>query len=220
MKSGNFLETSDKVKIAYNWYPVDNPRGYSLLIHMMPATKESWKGFAEEMAKEGYESLAIDLRGHGESEGGPSGYQKFSDEEHQKSILDVEAAIGYLKELGADWDKIAIIGASIGANLALQALTNHKVIKKAVLLSAGLNYRGIGAEPLVKKLSAGQGVLFFSSEDDQRAGGNNVEMNQRLYDLVPPGVEKEIVIYKKGGHGTDFLDQAKGVIRDYLARRL
>ena len=96
-KSDMFLNTSDNKKIAANLYKVENPKGWLILVHIMPATKESWKDFANEAQKIGYESLAIDLRGHGESEGGPDGYQKFSDVEHLNSIHVLEASWEFLK---------------------------------------------------------------------------------------------------------------------------
>lgn len=218
MKSDSFT-SSDEVKIAYDWYPANNPVGHLLLIHMMPETKESWKNFAEKMLSAGYSSLAIDLRGHGESGGGPNGYQKFSDEEHQKSILDLEAAVEFLKQQGATAEMIILIGASIGANLCLQYLKENPTIKTAILLSAGLDYRGIKAGDLAKELHAGQEIFLFTSKDDIRSGGNNAEMNKKIFDSIPNGVRKEIIIYKQGGHGTDLLSQAENVIRDYLARR-
>lgn len=210
-----FLKTKDGAKIAANYQSIDvskyqQPTGWCILIHMMPATKESWQDFADELQKQGYESLAIDLRGHGESDGGPTGYLNFSDQEHQKSILDIEAAVNYLKkERKAAPDKIILMGASIGANLALQYIVNPPAggadFKTAILFSPGLNYRGIETEPLVKNLKAGQRVLFISAKDDKRAGGDNAAMNQKLYHLTPAGVKKQMKIYEIGGHGTDIL---------------
>lgn len=200
-----FLTTKDKIKIAADFYSVENPVGWCVLLHMRPATKESWQDFALELQKQSYESLAIDLRGHGESDGGPNSYLNFSDQENQKSILDLEAAVDYLiKERGAAPEKIILMGASIGANLALQYIKEHSEFETAILFSPGLNYRGIETEPLVKNLKAGQKVFFISAEDDENVGGN-AEMNQKLYDLTPAGVEKQIKIYKTGGHGTDIL---------------
>ena len=66
-----------------------------------------------------------------------------------------------------------------------------------------MDYRGVKTEPMVKKLSAGQKVFFVSAKDDVRSGGNNAEENQKLYDLTPQGVKKQIKIYETGGHGTD-----------------
>ena len=116
---------------------------------MMPATKKSFHQLAEEFQNIGYESIAIDLRGHGESDKGP------------ESILDLEIAVDYLvKNRGAKSDKISFIGASIGANLSLQYISEHSEFKTAILLSPGLNYRGIKTEPMVKNLKAGQKVFL------------------------------------------------------------
>jgi dienelactone hydrolase len=228
-----FLTTKDKVRIAADYQNVDTsqyqqPKGWLVLVHMMPATKESFDSLAKEFQKIGYESIAIDLRGHGESTNADlrglnadsSGldadlsrqkldYRNFSNEEHQKSILDLEAAVEYLAtSRRATSDKIIFIGASIGANLALQYIAKNPEFKTAILLSPGLNYRGIETEPLVKKLQAGQKVFFISAKDD----GNNAKQNQKLFDLTPAGIEKKIKIYQTGGHGTDILENQPELI--------
>lgn len=191
------LIASDNKKIAANLFKAENPKGWLLLAHMMPVAKESWNEFAREMQKFGYESIAIDLRGHGESQGGPDGYQKFSDVEHQASIKDLEAAWEFLKSASATSDKTSLIGASIGANLSLEFLAENPDIKKAVLLSPGLDYRGLKTESLIKKLKKDQSLVFATSKDD----GNNAEENQKLYNLAPV-VNKHLIIFEKGGHGT------------------
>src|SRR3989344_4533312 len=99
------LTASDGKKISADFYPAKNPKGWLLLTHMMPATKESWGNFAKSMQESGYSNLAIDLRGHGESEGGPDGYQKFSDAEHQAGIRDLEVGWDFLKSRGAAPEK-------------------------------------------------------------------------------------------------------------------
>lgn len=208
------IKTADSVNIAYDWYPstsLGRVRDYLILVHMMPATKESWQDFANFAQKQGYASIAIDLRGHGQSEGGPNGFRKFSDLEHQKSILDLEAAVDYLKSQGAPADKIDFIGASIGANLSLQYLAEYPEIKKAVLLSAGLNYRGLETKPLIKKLKGDQKVLAVSSRDDDNNAEENSELFGRNY--------KNLVIYDRGGHGTNILEnqpELKNKIIDFL----
>lgn len=200
------LAAKDGVKISANLYEVEKPIGWLILIHMMPATKESWQNFAEKAQDKKYESMAVDLRGHGESEAGPDGFLHFTDEEHQKSIFDVQAAADYLiNSRRAASAKIFLIGASIGANLSLKYLAGNQKFTAAVSLSAGLDYRGIKTEPLVKNLQTNQKVFFVSAKDDNRSSGNNAEMNRQLYDLTPAGVEKQIKIFEIGGHGTDLL---------------
>ncbi|TSC82266.1 MAG: lysophospholipase [Parcubacteria group bacterium Gr01-1014_19] len=211
-----FLQAKDGTKIAYDLYPAENPAGYLVLLHMMPATKGSWKELADLAARESFSSIAIDLRGHGESDGGPDGYKDFSDSDHQESILDVEAAVEFLKNQGATPEKIILVGASIGANLALWHLAEHPEIKKAALLSLGEDYRGIKAPPLIRELKPGQSLLMFASRDDVRKDGDNASSNERLAAMVPAGVGMNLVVYDSGGHGTSFLSFAKGDIIKFI----
>ena len=85
------LNTSDGVGIAADYYEADGCDGI-VLAHMMPADRRSWRVFAERLQKGGFRVVAIDLRGHGESAGGPVGYKNFSDREHQASVCDLAAA--------------------------------------------------------------------------------------------------------------------------------
>lgn len=211
-----WLRTSDNVEIVGDYYSPDMPSTKGvLLVHMMPATRTSWKFFAGRLQKMGCHVLAIDLRGHGESSGGPDGYLKFSDEEHQKSIFDLEASAAFLEEKGIVLTDLSLVGASIGANLGLQCAVLHGG-KNVALLSPGLDYRGVKMVPLVKQLKHGQRVLFVTSRDDDRSGGNNAEMNEYLYALVPEVVEKRIIVYENAGHGTDMFDKEEPDLEEEL----
>ncbi len=195
MESVTF-QTEDNVRIVGNYW--EGSEHAVLLLHMMPATKESWEEFGEALNKKGFTVLAIDLRGHGESvqqEGNILNYRNFSDAEHQGSIADVEAAIAYLQEHGAT--EMSIVGASIGANLALWYQSEHPEIEKTILLSPGTNYRGIIIEPFAEALSEEQEVYFVAGTLD----GSAVEMAKQIQNKVPGS--SEIKIYESSAHGTD-----------------
>lgn len=207
-----FINSSDNINIAADLYEVEQPKGWLLLVHMMPATKESWRQFAAVMQEAGYESLAIDLRGHGESVYADSrgqmrrlDYREFSDEEHQASIKDLEAGWEFLKSRGALLEKTTLIGASIGANLSLQFLANHQDFNGGVLLSAG-NYKGIDSAVLVKKLNPNQKIILVASKMDESASDNNAEQNQQYYAAASQLKNRHLIVYDGGGHGTDFLN--------------
>jgi len=171
-----------------------------LLLHMMPATKESWTDFQAKLAQEGFQSLAIDLRGHGESvtqNGEDVYYQNFTDKEHQEKINDIEAAVEFLSEKGVQKSSLALAGASIGANLACWYLADENEVKTAILISPGLDYRGIKLQEKLAGLDEGQSVLLA-------CGGDKDEYSQKtvndVFDDIK--VKKEKFIFDDAEHGT------------------
>ncbi len=197
------LKTEDNLNIIGLYYPSPSSKGV-LLLHMMPATKESWNEFAPKLQAASYQVLAIDLRGHGESTGGPEGFGNFSDADHQKTILDIDAGIEFLETKGIRQNDLILIGASIGANLALLSLTEHKEIKKTVLLSPGIDYRGIKTEPLMAKLTADQKLMLVGSNNDTQS---NSDVLQKIASVAPENIRSNInvIIYQQAGHGSDML---------------
>lgn len=196
------ITTKDGVQIIGDYYPAGAENApMVLLLHMMPATRKSWVDFAEKLNEAGMGALAIDLRGHGDSlnktDGTYLNYKNFSNVEHQLSIHDVEASVDFLKQKGAE--KIFVMGASIGANLALQYAAEHSDIRAVVLLSPGLDYRGVLTADLPPQLRAGQAVYFAASSEDSYSA-DSIRM---LYQKTPEGVIKEEKIFDNAGHGTD-----------------
>jgi pimeloyl-ACP methyl ester carboxylesterase len=193
------LITSDETQIAGTYMPGSLPFG-AVMLHMMPADKSSYDDLAQRLSQVGFHTLAIDLRGHGESAGGE--YQNFSDEQHQKSIFDVMAAMDYLKRQNPDM-KIGLVGASIGSSLALQyAAANPTAF--LVLLSPGLNYRGIETGRLAVAVPESLPIYFVSALDDPREEGDAAQ-TETLYNACA-SQKKQIQILRQGGHGTDIIN--------------
>ena len=208
------LRASDNLTVAGDYYPPGTPSAKGLLLlHMMPADRASWRAFAEKAAAAGFHTLAIDLRGHGQSAGGPDGYKNFSDAEHQASRHDVITAVEFLKARGAA--RIFLGGASIGANLALQYLAEYPEARAAFLLSPGLDYRGIATESLAEKLAKHQALYLAASSEDMRSSGHAaVQMARRLYQLMPGA--KEIREFDGAGHGTTIFEREPQFMDDVL----
>ena len=129
------LMTSDGIKLAGLFYPGKLDKGV-VLLHQLGSNKSSWEPFVKELNKAHYFVLAIDLRGHGESEG-TLNEQAFLD-----MIKDAKAGHDFLTN--AAITEVAIVGASIGANTALKYCSEKKIA--AVALSPGLDYKGIKTE--------------------------------------------------------------------------
>lgn len=195
------LVTGDKVKLAGDYYPGTSRNGV-VLLHMMSETRRSWVDFSRALQARGFSVLAIDLRGHGESEGGPSGYRSFSDLEHQKSINDVAAAVDFLKDRGIVAGNITLVGASIGANLVLQYVAEHHEIFSAVMLSPGLDYRGVKSLPAVSVLIGGQRIFIAASDDDDLGNVSATTVARAIMGQLPRGVEGKLLTFAEAGHGT------------------
>ncbi len=202
MKEPVQLKADDNIDIAGELYPASQPKGWLVLLHMMPATKESWQEFAECAQAAGYEAVAIDFRGHGASAKGLEGYKSFSDLEHQLSIRDVGAAWRFLQERGATPEKTTLIGASIGANFALWFLAEHPEMQGGILLSPG-NYRGIDSARFARLLDKRQRVLFVASRSDTRFAADNAAQTSYYHDVASQAAKSNLVLYEHAGHGTD-----------------
>ena len=197
------FKTRDGVTITGNYFkPLRNQAPVFLLLHMMPATKESWNDFAAIIQKNGYAALAIDLRGHGEStdmNGTRLDYKEFKDEEHRSSMNDIASAKEFLaRQNNIDMSRIAIAGASIGANLALWQASIDKVVRLIMLLSPGLNYRGILAGELAPGFKGY--VYILASEGDTKAA----DSSRKLATIFPGETRMEIL--KGDLHGTNMFN--------------
>lgn len=194
--------------------------GWALLLHMMPATKESYAAFQEALVTRGVSSLAIDFRGHGESKHGPAGtldYTAFSHEDHQAKIKDVEAAVAYLeKTYGLRTADLVLVGASIGANLALQYAAAHADVPGAVLLSPGLNYRDIATMPLIQSLTRDRHLFLAGSADDEISGPAVEKLTERSL------AQTDVKQFTDAGHGTRMFETYPAFleeIADWVAAR-
>src|SRR5947209_13720865 len=106
------LITYDGLRLSANLYlPVASGWSPAILVcHGFGSRKENHAGFAEMAASEGFASLIMDLRGHGESEGSIDG----------NVFNDVAAGLAYLQgRPEVNPTRIAVRGSSMGAWLAV-----------------------------------------------------------------------------------------------------
>lgn len=205
------LTTEDGVVIIGVFSAAPRARRGALLLHMMPATKESYALFQRRLAAAGIPSLAIDFRGHGKSGGGPEGYRSFSDAQHQESLMDVDASAKFLSSRGIENNSLVLIGASIGANLALQYAAAHPDIPAVVALSPGMNYRGVLTTPAVKGITRAQRAYLAASRDDP-------ESDAAVEKLAEISLAKTSVKhFDRAGHGTAMFEREPGFMDELIA---
>ena len=195
------FQTFDEVNIFGDWYPSPTTIGVVILLHMMPADRKSWAPFQEVLLKHHLASLAIDLRGHGESvttkSGGKLDYKAFTDEQHRQCLHDVMAAVDWLVAKKYEKSQIMIGGGSIGGNLAVWMLEQDPELAGAFCLSPG-NYRGIDAFEQAGYLKSHHSLWTAGSDTDDPEA---YETARKMMDEAGAS-RKTFVPYKNAGHGT------------------
>jgi pimeloyl-ACP methyl ester carboxylesterase len=205
------LTTSDQIELAGLLWDSGAAKSI-LLIHMMPATKESWLPLADELSKAGFNILAIDLRGHGESSGGD--FKQFTPEQHYGYFQDQVAGLEFLSQRFSG-SEVLIGGASIGANMTLKYMAENHRATKGFALSAGLDYYGVRAIDDITKLVQEQKVLLVGARDDGRSSGANCgDMAEQL--AAASSGQVELKVYDEGGHGTDMWQKHPDLIQKII----
>ena len=179
-----------------------------ILIHQGGSSKEEWGSFFDKLVKQKYIVLAYDVRGHGGSDKVENIYALFNDP--NSAPHDLYAAFEYLKDYdNVDADRIAIIGASIGANLACVGITKLN-IKTAVSISAktsaveNLNR----SKDLILK-----SIFYIASTGDQN--GKRVEWARELYDRTE-FPKKFLEVKNSSAHGVSIFKNEPSVKNEII----
>jgi alpha-beta hydrolase superfamily lysophospholipase len=193
--------TRDGVSIRGTYHPPTNPGPYAVvLLHMLGRNRTDWNGFVPYLQREGFAVLAFDLRGHGESaarNGQPYEWRSFSDADFRGSVVDVEAAKEFLRSRGHA-GPYGMVGASIGANLAIRYAAQDTDVRAIVALSPGLDYRGVDIEGYLPVLGNRPLYVALAERDEPAAAAIwaiRSANNPGLQERVVPGI----------AHGTGLL---------------
>jgi non-heme chloroperoxidase len=95
-----------------------------VLLHGGGQTRHAWKGTGETLARAGYRAVALDARGHGDSDWSPDG--------DYSQDAQVEDLIAVLDDLGGD--RPVLVGASMGGGTSLVAVGEGHVDAAALVL--------------------------------------------------------------------------------------
>ncbi len=188
------LLTSDGWNIKGDYYESPATRAV-ILLPMLNHDRSSYAPLIPYL-KGMFQIIAVDLRGHGKSTN-KGMWQKFMDTEFQLMGQDVDAAVAFLKQKNVT--EFYIIGASIGANTALNYGSKHAEVRKVLLLSPGLQYRGISVEAPAKEMK--KPTLIIVSKGDEYSLGSC----QQIYKFLKG--EKELKTYDGNDHGTNLFSR-------------
>jgi esterase/lipase len=207
--------TSDKKEISGTFYFQDTKKDESqplvILVHQFNQTRDEWqKSFIDSLLNSGYKVLAYDIRGHGKSSKQNGKLEDILSDPEQ-APLDIKAVTDWAKvQKGIDSSRIAVIGTSIGGNLALFAGLNLGV-KVPVAVSngkttfeafTGYNEMMMG-RPYFPKI---KNVLMIcgSKDGDHEAG------QKWIYDNFCEN-PKEMKVYDSDKHGKFLIEENNDV---------
>ena len=191
---------SDNTILVARYYPSEADKGL-VMIHMAAKSKSSYEDYAARL-QEDYKVIVPDLRGHGDSQGE---YTGLSNHDFRDMTLDIGASAKFLVTEGVDRANISIVGASVGANLALVYAKDHPV-DRLILLSPTTRSRGIDIsntrydEPLLIQVGHYDGFSSISVDE--------IEIN------LQKATVKE---YDSSAHGTDLLNYHKQALEDFYS---
>jgi len=130
-----------------------------VLVHARNRTSEDWTYFAGKLAERDFHVLIFDLRGHGRSGGGEAGGEL----DGSAMVADVTAALTWLEQRGAT--EITLVGAELGANLAVNAAAADASVVNLVLVSPGMNLDGVPVKQALINYGDRPLLLVASQED-------------------------------------------------------
>ena len=181
--------------------------------------RTTWAPLVPELHKRGYATLAIDLRGHGESIVGPPS-QNLRERVVKRHKLvframhrDVAAAYQWATRVAGetgtiDMSRLALVGASVGGSVAIDYAARDRSVDVVICLSPGVNYMGIDSVAHSSKL--GNRAFLMLADPNEKAAP------QALAALAG---NADVTLLAGAGHGTRMFGAIKDLptqIADYL----
>ncbi|TBR23385.1 alpha/beta fold hydrolase [bacterium] len=207
------FKAADGVALAAEWRAPRRGQPVFVLLHGLGAGRGEWRTFQARAAAAGWGTLAVDMRGHGES-GGPR-YDTFRTPAAWLALeADARAAMDWLaKSRHVAPERVALAGASLGANIAARTAVDEPRSPLLVLLSPGWSYQGVTLPDAVA--ACGRPIVFAAAAEDAYA----FKSAQEALRLAKR--PESVFLRAAHGHGVGMLDgDANKAFADDLFRRL
>jgi pimeloyl-ACP methyl ester carboxylesterase len=172
-----------------------------LLVHGLNENHHSYDRLAADLARTGHRVLAFDSRGMGLSltrtNGTNETWPSFDEADFQAMENDIAAASSFLRD-----DPKVIVGASIGANEALRFASEHVLVRSVVLLSPGLDDRGVTTQ---------QANEAYRGNVEYVASNGDADAYQTAETLHAGRPDQTLRLWNGTAHGTQILAMPSGL---------
>lgn len=169
-----------------------------VLLHSLGTSQDIWNDMAAELQKQNLEVITLDFRGHGGSSGD---WKKMSADDYSKFVDDAAEGVHYLRDIDADMH-IAVVGVSLGANVAMKLADRDPNISAVALVSPQLEYHGLKITKNVRHFT--RPIYFTVGQGDTAS----YDATQVLYSAVP-ALQKKLDVYDTTDHGIALVRHSK-----------
>lgn len=179
-----------------------------VFVHMWARDRNTWWGLPEYLASYGYSSIAMDLRGHGNSNLPNSKYRYTTDDKrksYKNSYLDVIHAIDILNEQASVVkNQLILLGASLGCPIGVNAAKERKHDFIGMIhLSPSIIYFDVNCRKALKELSHLPNYVIAEATD--------ASFSNAIAFLNISNHYKTFYRLHKTGHGTNILFHDLGI---------
>ena len=188
------LRASDGTALSAAWHAPARTAPAVLLVHMLTRTHAEWDLTAEALNVSGFGVLAIDLRGHGASEGSSGALAPMQQ--------DVQAGLDWLKTRpDVVSGRLGIVGASLGTTLTVLVAAADSTVRSIALLSPASEYRGLRCEPAMRRYAERGGAMMLVAS----TGDPYALRTAHHFESMGTGLRDLRVVDGINAHGTTLL---------------
>ncbi len=183
-------EAEDGLTLVADFYLVDPARPTVLLLHELYTTRTSWEPLLRPLLGSGYNVLAVDVRGYGQTRGSIH---------WRRALGDTVTWMTWLREVGGVRpDAISTMGSSMGSTLAIVGCAEDELCRSAIAISPGWNYYNIS---LADHLALKPVLVIYAERDRWPALGID-QMREAAPDTLA------VQVYEGNAHGMDLVNDA------------
>ncbi len=207
------ISTSDGIEVKGSFELPDgdifDPIPAVLLVHGGRQSRAEWAPLLPELSESGWAVLSIDLRGHGATGGEIKDWNAFYTAANGVP-RDLEAAMAFLKaHESVNADRIAVVGSSVGGNLACVAVQKYGAIGGVFISGKTEAATSLAGETLTNLKS----MLYIAGEKEQN--GERAGYARELAGMSA-GASRALIVPGSSTHGATLLREKPDLVHDIM----